>query len=184
CNTTCQELADVQQLKGRATVVLGGIVTGVRQKFTKRGEPCGFVTIEDYEGGGELALFGQDWGRWNGMFTEGASVFITAKLQPRFRDSEQMELKVQNVEYLQTVKDKAVDRITISVISDMLNEDMLAELNTQLTEHPGKTKLFFQLRDTSGDKHVLLRSQSMFVDVKYTLIDYIERTDGLDYKIN
>ena len=184
CNTTCQELADVQQLKGRSSVVLGGIVTAVRQKFTKRGEPCGFITIEDYDGSGELALFGQDWGRWNGMFTDGASVFVTAKLQPRYRDAEQLELKVQNVEYLQTVKDKAIDRITISLNSDLLNEDMVAELGTLLSEHPGKTKLFFQLRDTTGNNHVLLRSKSLFVDVKPSLIDYIERTEGIDYKIN
>ena len=184
CNTTCQELADVQQLKGRSSVVLGGIVTAVRQKFTKRGEPCGFITIEDYDGSGELALFGQDWGRWNGMFTDGASVFVTAKLQPRFRDAEQMELKVQNVEYLQTVKDKAIDRITISLNSDLLNDLMVAELGTLLAEHPGKTKLFFQLRDTTGNNHVLLRSKSLFVDVKPSLIDYIVRTEGIDYKIN
>ena len=184
CNTTCQELADVQQLKGRSSVVLGGIVTAVRQKFTKRGEPCGFITIEDYDGSGELALFGQDWGRWNGMFTDGASVFVTAKLQPRYRDAEQLELKVQNVEYLQTVKDKAIDRITISLNSDLLNEDMVAELGTLLSEHPGKTKLFFQLRDTTGNNHVLLRSKSLIVDVKPSLIDYIERTEGIDYKIN
>jgi len=121
CNTTCQELSDVQKLKGRDDVVLGGIVTAVRPKFTKRGEPCGFVTIEDYDGSGELALFGEDWGRWNGMFTEGASVYVTAKLRPRFRDSNTLELKVSDVQYLQSVKDKAIDSITISMASGLLS---------------------------------------------------------------
>ena len=184
CNTHCQELADLQQLKGRADIVVAGIVTAVRPKFTRRGEPCGFVTIEDFEGAGELALFGQDWGHWNGMFTEGASVYIVGKLQPRFRDSQVLDLKVGSVEYLQTVKDKAIDRITITMNSDLLNEQMVAELSEIVSEHPGKTKLFFQLRDSTGKNHVLLRSKTIGIDVKHHLIDYIERTNGLDYKIN
>ena len=115
CNAKCADLADMSKLNGREDIILGGIVTAVRQKFTKSGEPCGFVTVEDFEGSGEIPLFGQDWGRWNGMFTEGASVYVTAKLQPRFMHSNQMEFKVQNVEYLQRVKEKAVERITISM---------------------------------------------------------------------
>jgi DNA polymerase-3 subunit alpha len=184
CNAKCQNLGDIASLDGREDVILGGIVTSVRTKFTKRGEPCGFVTIEDFDGSGELALFGQDWGHWNGMFTEGATVYITAKLQPRFRDSNQKELKVTNIEYLQTVKDKAIDRITISLTTDLLNDQIVAELSELVAESPGKTKLFFQLRDSQGKHHVLLRSKRNMVDVRHQLIDYIERTEALDYKIN
>ena len=163
---------------------MGGIVTAVRTRFDKRGNPCGFVTIEDFDGSGELAMFGEDWGRWNGLFTEGASVYITAKMRPRFSNSNVMDLKVSNIEYLQTVKDKAIDRITISMNSDLLDDQIVAELSELVAEHPGKTKLFIQLRDSSGKNHVLLRSKSRFIDVKHHLIDYIERTDALDYKIN
>lgn len=49
CNTHCAELADVQKLSDREDIIFGGIVTDVRQKFTKRGEPCGFITIEDFQ---------------------------------------------------------------------------------------------------------------------------------------
>ena len=184
CNTKCSELADVQKLSGRENYTLGGIVTAVRQKFTKQGKPCGFVTIEDFDGAGELALFGEDWGRLNGMFTEGASVYITAKVQPRFRDSNIMDLKVLDVKYLQTVKDENINSITISMNSDLLTEEMVNELNSLITSHPGKTRLFFQLRDSTGRNHVLLSSATHSVDVKHHLIDYIERTEALDYKIN
>ncbi|MBR5326698.1 MAG: DNA polymerase III subunit alpha, partial [Prevotella sp.] len=184
CNTKCADLADMTKLNGREDIVLGGIVTGVRQKFTKSGEPCGFITIEDFEGSGELALFGRDWGQWNGMFTEGASVYITARLQPRFQNSNQMELKVQNVEYLQTVKEKAIDRITISLVTDMLDDQIVEDLSEIISSHPGKTKLFFQLRDSQGKNHVLLRSKNEGVDVRHTLIDYIENHEMLDYQIN
>ena len=118
------------------------------------------------------------------MFTEGASIYVNAKLELRFRDSNQKQLRVQNVEYLQTVKDKSIDRITISMNSDLLDDQIVAELSELVAEHSGKTKLFFQLRDSTGQHHVLLRSKSKFIDVKHQLIDYIERTAALDYKIN
>jgi DNA polymerase-3 subunit alpha len=184
CNARCADLADVQKLSGREDIILGGIVTAVRQKFTKRGEPCGFVTVEDFDGNGEIALFGEDWGRWSGMFSEGASVYVTAKLQARFMNSSQMELKVQNVEYLQTIKEKAIDRITIEIVADQIDEQIVADLSEIISENPGSTKLFFQLRDIAGGNHVLLRSKSGGVDVRHSLIEFIERHEMMSYKIN
>ncbi len=184
CNTRCAELADVQALAGREAVAIGGIVTGIKSKFTKTGKPCGFVTIEDFEGSGELAMFGEEWGRWSGMFKEGCAVYINAKCQQRFRDSKFYDLKVQRIEYLQTVKDKAIDRITISMLADGLTSQVVDELNAIICDNPGSTKLFFQLHDAKGKNHVLLRSRSRSVDVKQGLIDFIEQTPALDYKIN
>ena len=184
CNAKCQDLADLDSLANREDVVVGGIVTAVRTRFDKRGNPCGFVTIEDFDGSGELAFFGEDWGRWNGMFTEGASVYITAKVRPRFQNSALLDLRVTNIEYLQTVKDKAIDRITISLTTDLLNEQIVAELSELVAECPGKTKLFFQLRDSQGRHHVLLRSKKSMIDVRHQLIDYINQHEAIDYKIN
>jgi DNA polymerase-3 subunit alpha len=66
--------------------------------------------------------------------------------------------------------------------SARLDRQVVAELDELVAESPGRTKLFFMLRE--GKNHVLLRSQNRFVDVKHQLIDYIERTEGLDYTIN
>ena len=184
CNAKCADLSDMSNLNGREDILLGGIVTAIRTRFDKRGNPCGFVTLEDFDGSGELALFGEDWGHWSGMFAEGASVYITAKLQQRFQNSNQLELKVQNIEYLQGVKEKALDRITISLVTDMLDDQIVADLNELITSHPGKTKLFFQLRDSQGKNHVLLHSRSCGVDVRHSLIDYINKHEMLDYQIN
>ena len=184
CNTRCAELADVQQLSDREDIIIGGIVTAVRQKITKNGKPCGFVTLEDFEGSGEIALFGEDWGNLRGMFQEGFAVYVMAKMRARFQNSNVKELKVQSVEYMQTVKENAVDRITISMITDMLDEQIVADLSEIISEYPGKTKLFFQLRDSRGNNHVLLRSKGEGVDVRHKLIDYIEQHEMLDYQIN
>jgi DNA polymerase-3 subunit alpha len=185
CNARCSELADrCAALYDREDITLGGIVTGIQSRFGKNNKPWGIITLEDFEGSGELVLFGDDWLNLNGKFIEGAAVYITGKMASRFQNSNQKELKIGNVELLQSIKEKSIDRITISLNTDELNDQVVAELNELICEHPGKTKLFFQLRDSMGKNHVLLRSQKHSVDVRHTLIDYIERTEALDYKIN
>ena len=189
CNTSCSELTDISSVNDREDVALGGIVTAVRTGFAKNGKPFGIITLEDFDGSGELPLFGENWGQYSGMFSIGASVYVVGKIRPRFQYNNDgpKELKVSRVEYLQTVKENAIDRITISLITDpeLLDEQIVAELNELISEHPGKTKLFFQLRDSLGKNHVLLRSPKRGVDVRYTLIDYIEsHPNVMDYKIN
>ena len=184
CNTPCQEIDDTQKLATREDIVIGGIVTGIRQKYTKTGKPCGFVTLEDFDGSGVLALFGEDWGRFAGMFQEGASVYIVAKLQQRFRDSTLYDLKVQDVKYMQTVKDETLRKITISIDASKLDAQMVQELNELIAETPGKTSLYFQLLDSRSTKHVLLKSKSRTIDIRSRLINYIDQNEALDYKIN
>ena len=129
-------------------------------------------------------IFGDDWLNLNGKFIEGAAVYVTGKMQRRFRDSDVKELKITNVALLQDVKERAIDRITISMNTDTLDEKTVDDLSEIISSHPGKTQLFFQLRDSLGKNHVLVHSKNMTVDVRHTLIDYIDKQESLDYHIN
>ena len=68
--------------------------------------------------------------------------------------------------------------------TDMLDDQIVMELSQLIAENPGNTNLFVQLHDSTGKKHVLLRSTSKSIDVKSCLIHFIEQTPALDYKIN
>ena len=185
CNTRCSELADrCAAMTDRDDVTLGGIVTNVQTRIGKNNKPWGIITLEDFEGSGELMLFGDDWLNLNGKFLLGAAVYVTGKMAPRFQFSDQKELKVTNVELLQSVKEKAIDRITITLTTDLLDDQIVTELGELINENPGKTKLYFQLVDRTGKGHVLMRSTSKYVDVKSSLVNYIEQTPALDYQIN
>ncbi len=186
CNTRCAELADVSKLEDREDIIFGGIVTAVKTGYTKTGMPYGVATIEDFDGSGELFMMGEDWGQRSGMFSIGSSVYVTGKVCPRFQYNERgpKVLKVSGVEFLQTIKEKAIDRITITLTTDLLDEQVVMELSELINSNPGKTKLFFQMVDSTGKNHVLLRSTSKMVDVKSTLVNFIDHTPALDYKIN
>ena len=184
CNTRCKELEDKGKLSEKDEVTIGGIVTGVRSKFTKTGKPCGFVTIEDFSGQGELAFWGEDWGRWQGMLIENSSVFIKAKMMQRFRDSNQKELRVQDIQYLQTVKDQRIEKITISIDSDSLKETLVNDLDAVLNENRGNVQLYFQIRDNETNRPITLHAKSFGVNASHALISFIEGQPNMEYRIN
>ena len=186
CNTHCAELGDKPSLAKKENIVFGGIITGVKSKFTKKGNPCGFVTIEDFEGSGELALFGEDWGQWKGMFTEGCTVFVTAKCQSRYGNDQYLDFKVSSVEYLQTVKEKKLDKLTITIDSDIINDTLVSDLSTLLARdnEESRTQLFLRIHEVESNDYILMRAQDKTVNVDKNLIQFIEDNPKMSYSIN
>ena len=184
CNTHCSEIDDKEALSKKEEIVMGGIVTAVKSKFTKTGKPCGFVTIEDFEGSGELAFFGEDWGRWRGMLSEGCAVFITGKCVQRYRDSSYYDFKVSDIQYLQTVKDERIEKITIDVDSEALDETIVNDINTIVADKPGKAALFFQVHDRKNHNIVLLRAKDLLITIPNKLIELVESNPDMNYHIN
>lgn len=187
CNTHTSEMgrsADMEELSKRDEITFGGIVTSVTERFSqKTGKPFGIVTIEDFEGVGEIALFGEDWARWNGLMKENYTIFITAKCQPRFRNSNIFETKIQNVEQLYDVKEKRLQRFTISIEAAALNTETVSELTSIIEETPGNTQLYIQLY-TPEQNAVTLHATNRGVNVERKLLDYIKATDFMEYTIN
>ena len=184
CNTHCAELADKIELQKKQEVLLGGIVTIVRSKFTKTGKPCGFVTIEDFEGSGELAFFGEEWGKWKGMLVEGCTVLVKAQFVQRFRGSDMMEMRVTDIQYLQTVKDQKIERLTITVNADKIDDTVVTDLVSVINDSPGNTQLYFQVYDGASNRPFGLRSKHGKVDLSRELMAFIKENEALGYKIN
>lgn len=184
CNTHCIELDDKVSLSKKDQIVIGGIVTGTKSKFTKNGKPCGFVTIEDFEGSGELAFFGEEWGRWKGMLVEGSTVFITAKCVQKYRDSNYYDLKIADIQYLQTVKDQRIEKFTITMDSTSIDETVVNDISTMLRNSPGSTQLYFQINDVTSNSYVLLRSKMGPISLKHKFMAYIEANPEMSYHVN
>lgn len=187
CNTHIEEIgrgADMEQLSKREEITFGGIITAVNERFSqKTGKPFGFVTIEDFEGSGKLALFGDDWARWNGLMKENYTIFVTAKCQPRYRNSNLYELKVQNVEQLYDVKAHRLERFTISVDASSVNDQTVSDLVTLVEQNEGSTQLYIELH-TAEQSSVTLHCRNKGVNVDRALLDFIANEENMSYKIN
>ena len=184
CNTHCSEIKDKLALSKKENVIFAGFVTNIKSAMTKRNTPCGFVTIEDFEGSGELALFGEEWAQWRGMFTEGAMLYIMGKCLSRYGNDQYLDLKISSVEFLQTVKEKRIERFTIAVDSDVIDDTFVNELQTILEKEEGPTQLYLQIRDVDTKTNVMLRAQNRTIGVSRDLVHFIEQNPRMRYSIN
>ncbi len=189
CNLHCADVgrdADKKKLSRLSSMTFGGVVTGVVSRWSSRtNKPFGFVTIEDYEGPGELALFNDEWAKWQHMFKEGYTVYVTAKCVPRFRDnSELFDIRIQSVDFLNDVKDKYIEKLTIAVNTSVLDDTQMTDLATVIRSNPGRVPLFFQMYDAEHKRDVLLVSRGNEVDINASLISYLESCPALTYTLN
>ena len=184
CNTHCAELGDKAELAKKEDIVFGGIITEVKSKFTKTGKPCGFVTIEDFEGSGELALFGEDWGTWRGVMVEGSTIFVTAKCVARYGNSNYLDFKISTVEYLQTVKENRLEKFTISIDSSIVDDTLVNDLKTLVDNDEGHAQLFIQIHDSETNTNFTMRAQDRSVGVSRELIQFVNDNPKMSYQIN
>ena len=182
CNTTCPELGDKEELAKKDTITFGGVVTAVKSKFSRNGTPCGFVTVEDFCGSGEIALFGEEWAKWRGMLTEACTVFVSAKAVQKFRDSKIYDLRISDIQYLQTVKKNAIKQITVTINADNIDKAVVRDFAAAVDDNPGQTPLFLQVFNAKGK--VLMKSKAKTVELRHQLIQFIEQTEGMNYFIN
>lgn len=186
CNTLCKDVVkdNYEELAGREEITFGGIVTHVNQRFNKQGKPFGIVTIEDFEGPGEIALFGEDWGKWSGMLTENCSVYITGKCDKRYATSNNYYFNINSIEYLQTVKSERVSRFTINVNGNDIDTAMVNDILTTMGDKPGKTELYFNIKDDENNTNILLKSSARPIEVSKELVNYVDQHEKLSYSVN
>ncbi len=184
CNTHCSELADQAELSKKEGFQLGGIVTAVQEKTTRRGEPCGFVTIEDFEGSGELKLFGEEWTKWRGLMVVGYTLYIQGKCAPRFQNSTCLSFQLSNVQFMSKAKDENIEKFTIMFDSSLVDEAMVTDLSTLIAEHPGTIQLYFAIKNPDSPAPLVLHSRNHTIDVNRELLSYIDNNPNLEYHIN
>ena len=184
CNTHCAELEDKKQLSSKQKITFGGIVTDVKSKFTKNGKPCGFITLEDFQGSGELALFGEEWGKWKGILDIGCTVMVKAQFVQKYRDSQYKELKITDIQYLQTVKDNQIDKFTIVCNSEKIDTQITSDLLSLLNKYPGKTELYFSINDNESSRPFTMLSKKCKININKELINFIKHEEALDYILN
>lgn len=174
CNLHCPQIGREMDKKAFASIeelTFGGIVTSVSQRWTKNNKPFGIVTIEDFEGQGELALFGEDWTKWQSMLQEEYHIYITAQCVQRFRNNpDAYDMVIKKIEFLSDVKEKSIEKFTVYMDSTMFNDAQLTDLETTLKNSTGNVPLYINIHDAKNNTNIQLYSRNITVDVNKKLL--------------
>ena len=183
CNVHMAELADLTPLQNR-DLTMGGIVTAVREGYTKTGKPYGIAKVEDYSGSAEFAFFGNEWVEKKNFFMTGMFLFMRGKCQPKQWRQEEWEVKISTIELLPEVKEKIIEKLTVLAPLSALDEELITEFSALIKAHPGNAELYFHVMDEDGQMYVNLMSRTMKISVQKEIMTYLKSQPQLSYKIN
>ncbi len=183
CKTRMTDLADLTALQNQ-DLVMGGIVTGVREGYTKNGKPYGVVKMEDYSGVGEFAFFGNEWVEKKNFFVEGMFLFMRGKCQPRQWKQDELEVKINSIELLSEAKDHLIEKLTVTAPLSAINDQLIMEIASIAKSSPGTAELCFYIQDEDKQMYVSLMSRTMKISVEKDLVNFLKSQPQLEYKIN
>jgi DNA polymerase-3 subunit alpha len=181
CNVPVSSLSDLTKLRGRE-LAFAGIVTAANHRTTKTGKPFGTMVLEDYSGSFEMALFSDDYLKFKPFLTVEYFLFIRARVQSRFNDHNNLEIKIQSIKMLPDLGNDCTKSVTLSLDLHEITGETLKTLDVLLREYPGKLPVKFAVQDQ--ETRVELSSTRVRVDFSKKLFDELAFRQGIRLKIN
>ncbi len=142
---SAEERADGQVL------TVGGIVTGLQRRITKRGDPWATATLEDLEGGVEVMFFPQTYAACATLLAEDAIVLVRGRLDRREDVPRIIAMDVS----VPDVSEGPRGPVVISLPATRCTPPVVDRLKEVLATHPGTTEV--RLRLQAGETTKTLR---------------------------
>ncbi len=181
CNATMKELSeDKESLKGK-NLIMGGLVTNFRQGISKKGQHFGVMKIEDYSGSAEIFLFGDDYINFGKYGIPNMYLLIRGKVQGRWGNEDNLDLKIASVEQLPAVKDRLIEKFTVHLPLLSIDGDLTAGLSSLIKGCPGETSLYFSVLDEN--RVVVMKAGQSKFSVSRSLVQYLEERE-MKFTIN
>ena len=185
CNTAMSEINAQEDLSAKQEIIMGGMVTAVKEGYTKNGNPYGVATIEDFSGSAEFPLFGEEWVKWKNFMSIGMFLLIRAKMTANRWRPERKDLRISSIELLPDIKDKVITRLTVNVPLGSITPILINDLTETIRSHPGNADLHFNIYDDiQNEIKVDMRSRKFKISVSKDLLDTLKEDMELSYHVN
>ena len=163
---------------------IGGIISQVQHRMTKKGSPFGQFTFEDYSDSHTFFLFSDTYLKFKSFLEVGWFLSLSGSVQNRWK-SEELEFKISNMEYLGDIREKAIKGLEIQVNLQDINDNLIDELQKLGEEFPGNCMIKLNIYNRYEDRmiNVEMLSRSVTIDPNYALIKKIESMVDLRYKV-
>jgi DNA polymerase III subunit alpha len=145
-------------LKGR-DLTFGGMVTNVNHRVSKNGKPFGTFTIEDYTGNTDLTMFGEDYLKFRHLMVIGNFLFVKARVQERWMQQDNLEVKVLAMQLLSDVREKMVKNITIDIALEEISGNFMNNFLEVIKLNPGNCNVRFNVIERKENLKVEMNSR-------------------------
>jgi DNA polymerase-3 subunit alpha len=130
----------------RALITVGGILTNLQRRLTKKGDPWASATLEDLAGGVEVAFFPKVYLETAMLLAEDAIVLVKARVA---RSEDRLSLHAQSVVVPDLSNDPGKGPVQVSIAAQRCTPPVVDRLKDVLQAHPGTTAVHLKLLNGS-----------------------------------
>ena len=134
-------ITEVAEREDGSMVTLGGVVTGLTRKFTKKGDQMAVFVLEDLQDSIEVMVFPRVMMEQGHKLADDVVVTIKGRLDRREDTPKLMASDITVVEGL----DENAQPLRLKLSPHSLNEFRIAQLKKLLREHPGDSRVLLHL---------------------------------------
>jgi DNA polymerase-3 subunit alpha len=138
-NTTTSK---VPHLKPGTEVKIGGIITALKERITRKGEKMANLTLEDLEGTVEVTVFSRTYQECRDTLSSAEPVFLLGRVEA---GEQAARVVADELFRMEKVRDRLARSVHFQVLLDRLTESDVAELRKTILRHAGEKKGFLHL---------------------------------------
>ena len=182
CNTTCDEFEE-KQVDG-AQIVIGGMITAVEEKYSKKGNAFGLITLEDFNGKAQFRLFGKQYDAYRNRFVAGDAVMIHFDCQAGRFNPSFLDMNIVEVTDLAQKRGSVANGVMVILRDDRdysaLYKDIVSFQCDDKTQRLGQ--LYFRIFNMERKQYVQLHSRKKY-RLDKDFIDMLE-ANGVNFKVH
>jgi DNA polymerase-3 subunit alpha len=152
-------VADAAERDDGSIVVLGGVITNLARKFTKKGDQMAVFVLEDLDSSIEVTVFPRMLTEQGHKLSDDAIVTVRGRIDRR--DESRLGFMAQDITVLEGLETGASLPLHLRVPAASLSETAIGRLRQILREHPGDSLVYLHL----GQGKVLRLADDFCVDL-------------------
>ncbi|MCU1393036.1 MAG: dnaE [Ilumatobacteraceae bacterium] len=136
-------VAEASEREDGAILTLGGVITGLARKFTKKGDQMAVFTLEDLDSGLEVTVFPRMLQEQGHRLVDDAIVTVKGRLDRK--DETRVGFMAQDIAVLEGLDTGSSAPLRLRLPANILNELKIHQLKRILRDHPGESQVYVQL---------------------------------------
>jgi DNA polymerase-3 subunit alpha len=136
-------IADARERDDGSFIIIGGVITNLARKYTKRGDQMAVFVLEDLESSIEVTVFPKTLVEIGHLLADDAIVSIRGRLDRR--DDARVGFMAQKVEVLENLGAAGPRAVRIMLAASAIDEHTIDRLKDILVEFPGDSPVYFDI---------------------------------------
>ncbi len=183
-NIGVSQLSALEQLAGHE-VHFGGMVSGVKDGVSSKGNPYGSMVIDDYSGSYEMRLYDEEYTSFKNFFIDNTFIYCRALVRSNtYKDKKTgadktfTRMKILSMSLLGKVMDKYTSRLAFTVPLEAVDEKFCKGLEKLAHKHRGNVPLQAVVVDAARNLSLTLNTADLRVSV-HDIIPELETFKGV-----